>query len=580
MARLIARRQALKLALCGPAVGGFGTLVPNVNPPRAFAGRIVEVESFRDGSRTDDEILSAAFAVAGAGSEIRFGPGVTYAITKTFAPDLTDKPYLVVSGQDATIFGTASVGVIFKPSGTVFPLESELIEAITSPTRILKVSNTTGIQPGDLIQIASDELFDSDTNTGGEARQEMCRVEAVPDVHTVTLHANTWNTYSTTGHRVKIVHYRPIRNLTIESITLESDRKSLSTVGLQTCYFDGLLYSDVRARKCPGYGIDAYAGFNVTVIGCNVTQCSLETWENLPAEVGPAGYGFHTAAVHNAAWIKCTGAENRHSFDSHRSRNILIQECTVEHDKSSGISTHGVDTAKIVNNTVRSSGGGIVVRGTNNTISGNSILGVIAGEDSANQSFVNGIYVGIYGGQEGAGGHCGTNLIVDGNYVDVSGPEYRAVNTAPDGIRVDSPAINAQITNNSIKGFPQRGIALRGDGNSKVTIARNFIDRSGQVDIADGPRSRPAIFIKPMGSNPRLVNRDITIDRNTVVGGLPESTIAVSGGLTVLAVSDDIRIRWNIADLVNLSIGKYGRNIDVHGNRTDGGDESRFLAGD
>ena len=577
--RVVSQREALKFALSAPALTGLGAAVATVGAQRASAEGLIDAESFRDGVRTDDEVLAAAFDAVAAGGEVRFGQGVTYTLTKTLAPRLTDKPGLLINGQSATIYAPSAVGVIFNPGGTKFPDDSQpkLTEAITTQTRTLRVSSSGEMQPGDLVQIMSDELFDAVTHTGGEVRQEMARIESIPDANTIVLQGPTWNTYSITGYTVKIAHYRPVRNLTVKDLTVSSDRVEAHCVGLQTSYFDGLTYSNVTARHCAGYGIDAYGGFNLTAIGCHALQCCLESWVNHPEGDGAAGYGFHAAAVHGARWIGCSGTENRHSFDSHKARDVLIQGCTAEGDKSAAISTHGVDTARIINNTVRGSGGGIVVRGTNNTITGNSIIGVIIGEKSAYQSFVNGIYVGIYGGQAGAGGYCATNLVIDNNFIDVSGPEYRAEQTAPDGIRVDSPAINARITNNTIKGFPQRGIALRGDGNASVTISQNLVDCSGQQEIVGGPRNRPAIYMKPVGTSPSLVSTDIDIDHNTVVGGDPKVAVLVAGGLTASPVSDDIRIRWNTVGVINLDYGLYGSNIEVFGNRTDTGAESTIL---
>jgi parallel beta-helix repeat protein len=571
----LSRRELLRLALSAPAIAGLSSAAVVANAHKASAQGVIDAEAFRDGVRNDNEILAAAFDAVPAGGEIRFGRGVTYALTSTLAPDLTGKPGLLINGQGATLNAPSTVEVIFNPKGTVFPYGSRpvLTTAIRTQIRTLTVSNTDGMRSGDLVNIYSDQLFDAETNTGGATRAEMARIESILDANTIVLQDPTWNTYSLTGYTVKLAHYRPVRDLTIADLTVASDRRVLS-VGLQTAYFDGLTYSNVSAQHCASYGIDAYGGFNLTATGCHATQCSLVTWKDLPDGAGAGGYGFHTDSVHGARWFGCSGTENRHSFDAHQTRDLVIQECTATGDKSSGISTHGVDTARILDNTVRASGGGIVVRGTNNTITGNSVLGVIIGEESAYQSFVNGIYVGIYGGQLGAGGYCGRNLVIDNNYIDVSGPQFVAADTSPDGIRVDSPAVNARITNNTISGFPQRGIALRGDGNTGVIISQNRIDCSGQSNIADGPRSRPAVYVKPVGTSPGLVSTDISIDHNIVVGGVPTGSMMVAGGSTASPVSNDIRVRWNTVGVINLDDGSYGPTIEVMGNRATDGDET------
>ena len=550
-------------------------LVTAASAPAARAAVDIDavyVESFRDGVRTDHEILTAAFAAATAGSEVVFGPGVTYTLSETFAPVLTDKPGLTINGQGATLTGSATI--LFQPKGTVFSFGSRptLTAAISAPTKTLTVDSTSALQVGDLVAIYSDtELFDGVTNTGGETKQEMARVRSVTNATTVVLEGKTWDTYSITGKTVKLAHYRPMQDITVRDLTLVGDRTA-GRVGMQAAYFDGLTFINVRTTGFALYGFDAFGGFNANFIGCHATECSIETLAGYGDSVN--GYGMHVGSVHGAKFIGCYGTRNRHTFDLHGSRDVLMLGCTVEYDRSSAFSTHGLDTVKIINCTARQSGGGIIVRGTNNIIRGNSIVGCIGTTESGNQSYVEGIWVGIYGGQTGAGGRCGDNLIIENNYIDISGYDGVVADTSGSGIRIDSTTNNAVVRGNIIKGFGRYGVSVRGNGNNGLDISNNLMDVSGQQNLTDGSTNRSAIFINPLSTDPAsVINRDIRVMNNTVTAGVPQHIVYMYGGYNATYVSSRIKVIGNRAETcsaaaVNLD-DYFGSNVEVYGNITD-----------
>jgi parallel beta-helix repeat protein len=548
------------------------------NAVNAIASETVFVENYRDGVRTDNQIIDAAFSALTEGGEIKFGPGVTYTLTSAVVVDLAARPGVTINGQGATLTGSGAFA-LFNPKGTVLSAGSRptLTAAITSRTKTITVSSTSNLQAGDIVHIESDtELFDSTTNMGGEIKQELARIWSITNSTTAILQGKTWNTYSITGKTVTLTRYRPMRNITIKDLTLLGTR-TLNSIGLQAEGFDGLTLSNVRAEGFALTGLYCAGGYNVDYIGCSATKCSVEDFASTPGGTGSGanGYGMWVLAVHGAKFIGCFGTRNRHTFDSHKSRDVLVQGCTVEHDKSSGISTHGVDTTKILDNTIRECGGGIVVRGTNNIITGNTILGMIIDADSGGQSYNHGILVGIYGGQDGAGGFCATNLILENNYIDITGFGGAVADTGGYGIYIPAPANNASVSGNTIKGFGQSGIGFRGDGNANVSVIGNRIDCTGQQNLTNGSTNRPAIFFNPVSGASTIFNTDMNIINNLVIGGIPSNIVYIYGAPSATYVSKKIRVVGNrsaqspSAESVYLD-QYFGEGIEVYNNEVAG----------
>jgi hypothetical protein len=545
----------------------------------AIASETVFVENYRDGVRTDNQILDAAFSALTAGGEIKFGPGVTYTLTSTCAPDLTSKPGVTINGQGATITGSATS--LFSPTGTVFPSGSRptLTAAVTSRTKTLTVSSTSALQAGDLVNIASSgEEYDPDSGTGGATKNEVAQIRAVINSTTVELEGRTWNTYSLTGHTVTLAHYRPMRNITIKDLTVQSaNRATTGTVGLLAFYFIGLTLDNVKARGFTSAGIYSYGGINVTYLNCHATECSLETWPVGTTPAGANGYGFWVQSTVGSKFIGCYGRRNRHTIDAHASFDMLYMGCTAENDRSASFSTHGTSTTKIIGCTSRESGGGIVVRGTKNTIVGNHVLGLVMGEDSGNQTYGIGITVGLNEG--GRGGLCGTDLIIQNNFIDLTGfTVTTAATVAGTGIMLNSPAINARISGNTIKGVTNHAISVRpvlvNDG---LEISNNLIDVSNQQGpgLSDGPVNRAAIFLQVklgIADPGDVYYRNVNIIDNLVTAGVPEYIVYMRGGDgTGDSEGERIRIIGNRSAESCSSYAVYlqehfGSGVEVHGN--------------
>lgn len=533
----------------------------------ASVGSTVVVEDFREDGLTDGEIIGAAFDAVESGGEIRFGNGVTYTLTEDCVVSLSGKDNILIDGQGAILY-SESASRIFSPRGEKTTTTTTLTAAITARTKTLTVASTAGFEAGDMISIKSDtEMFSPDyesTDTG--VMQEMARVTSVTDATTLVLDSRTWNTYSISGYTVTVTRYVPMRNLTVRDLNVVGGG-SADQVGFDPRYFDGLNMANVKVSTVATVGISPREGINVTGIGCRV--------DDSVGYAGSQGYGFSALECQSVKWIGCYGRRNRHSFDAFMSRDILHSGCTADDNSSAGISTHAsTDVVKVIDCTVRECGGGIILRGKNNTIRNNHILGTKTKTENT-LSYRSGIMIGQGGG--GNGGVAGTNLVIDGNYIDISGPDFASETSAETGnthaVYSYAPLVNAKITNNDFSGFPACAIAAEGITNDTVLIAGNRIDCSGQESTS------AAIYFKPFDFDDGVTGHastGVAIKRNDISGGCVTHAIILAGGYDTGTRSDEILIDENdfgpcdggSVSPIYLQYGYYGSSITVRGNQT------------
>lgn len=515
----------------------------------------VYVEDYRDGVRTDNEIVAAAFVALQAGGTIMFGEGVTYVLTETADLDLTGKPNVLLNGHGATLSMATNGGRVLEAHGTMGS-STTLTAAITARAYTLTVASSSAFSVGDLVQITSDsEVFNADHVTG-QFKSEMGRVSAVPDGTTITLDSRTWDTYSITGPTVTVQQYTPMRNLKIRDLTVIGSNVagvSGAQTGINVRYFDGVEIHNVRVDDSGNMGVGGQEGINFTVTNSRANNT-----------LGVNGYGFHSQMVVTTKFVNCYGRLNRHTADAHNTKDLLIQGCTAEHDTSAGISVHGsTDVVKVLDNTVHECGGGITVRGRNNVVRGNHVMGGRGEVNSDN--YRHGILVGQGSSFDGI---AGTNLIIEGNVIDMQCPDWDS-SIEHDGIWIAAPLVDAKILNNIIKGFQLYGLNAIGDYNTNAEIVGNTFDCSS----LNGTSSEFGIRIRPNDRVAANVSTNLTIERNRIVNGDPHYGIFVDGGTTTSPRTDNVRIRWNeIAACqtspIGLMDGYYGSDAVVYGNRT------------
>jgi len=112
----------------------------------AAKGTTVYVEDYRDGIRTDGEIIEAAFADLQSGGALRFGQGVSYTITTDLSVTVGDISDVVIDGQGATLVGDAALsGTIFQILGSRYgTTNTTLTSDLSTRSFTLDVADTTG----------------------------------------------------------------------------------------------------------------------------------------------------------------------------------------------------------------------------------------------------------------------------------------------------------------------------------------------------------------------------------------------------------------------------------------------------
>ena len=528
----------------------------------------VFVEDFRDGQRTDHEIITAAFGVLAAGGELRFGQGVTYSVREHLDFFMVDKPNVLINGQGATIDGSSgwgSGGALLRVQGSKYSTTTALKSSIPVRANKLRVASSAGYQGGEMIAIRSDsEVFNWD---GGDPpdnfKQELARVLSVPNGDIIILEEQTWNTYSLAGHSVDVQQYAALKNLAVRDLNFVGMRNnSTDQTGLWVRYFDGLHIENVKVIGSSA-GILIQEGLNATV-----RNCRAEYVNRFP---NGSGAGFYARECQVVKFIDCFSKNCRHAIDIDMVRDSLYLGCSAEGSGAAAFSTHGnCDVSKIVDCTARECGGGMIVRGRNSLVRGNHILGSkIPGQQAVPQSYLHGIMVGAGYPAAFGKGNGGIDLVIDGNYIDIAGPDYAA---RPDlrssGISVTAALVNSRITDNYIRGFSGHGIHAFGDYNVNLDIRGNQIDCSSQLarQASSGIRVEPANTGGGSQTN-------VTIEQNTVKPGAIHSGIYVAGGPDAPRRMDQLRIRWNAIGAcgsfpIVLGQGHFGLSISIYGNET------------
>jgi len=526
-------------------------------------GKTIFLETFRDGVRTDKQIIEAAFAAVAAGGEVRFGQNVTYTVTAGMSFDLSTKPGVCVNGQGATINGASVTAAAILQFGGASPGTTTTLTAAASQTTTLTVVSSAGFQAGDLVSIRSDsEVSNPDRTT--YFKQEMARVAAVPDGTHITLDARTWNSYSITGHTVTVKRYVPVRNLKVRDLDVVGAGTGSDQSGVRIFVFDGATLTNVTSNGVGTDGVVYQTGINFTAEACRSEKSNR----------AGVGYGFHGVEVHCAKLIGCYGRGNRHSFDADEVRDLLYLGNTAEGDTSAGLSTHGnSDVVTMLANTVRDCGGGIVSRARNSRILHNIVRGTKTAAESS-ESYIHGISLGDDGSHPWGTGWAGTGLVIEGNDIDLTGPDLSGINAY--GIYSTAPLVNARINNNKLAGFSAHGIYSKADYNNGARIFQNTMDCSAQIANMTG------IILTPGHAADANVNTDVWIDLNTISGATYDG-ILVSGGQTTDIRTNGIKVRWNTighcgTNPIGFGPGYFGSNMLWHGNDIETGSTIYYTA--
>lgn len=524
----------------------------------APSGATVYAEKFRDGIRTDTQILSAAFAALTAGGCLKLGQGVTYALTGGAMYDLTTKPNVLIDGQGATINGAAvASGVIVRLTGGIGAINTTLTAAIAARTETLTVVSTTGFVAGGGVKITSSGE-PGNPDRLAEFKQEVGRIKSITNGTTLVLESRTWDTYALGANTVTVQYFPPMRNLRLKDLTVLGAGGGSNQSGLQVSYFDGVRVENVTVSGAGVEGISISTGIDAVVRDCRATGPNL---------LG-VGYGFHPTTAQGIRIINCYGKFNRHSFDADRVRDLIYEGCTAERDTSAGFSTHGTTSVvRMINNTAKDCGGGFIARGSHHKILNNHVLGSLNGAQSS-ESFHSGIHVGDDGANTWGVGLAGIGLVIRGNDINLSGNDFGSEDSY--GIYMTPALIDADISDNVISGYGLYGIYAKGDYGSRVTINDNKLNGSAQVGTF-GVTAAHAIFLSPSHAVSGNTYNEVQINNNKITGAFGAG-IRVKGNPDGSGpVTDNIEITNNKIGAcgvgrVHLAEGYYGRRLEVWGN--------------
>lgn len=548
----------------GLGAGSVGVLVPMRGNGALFVsvGGRAETQQFDarrwfvgDGvtdNHTDAATMLTDVAAAGGG-EIVFPPG-EYLFNNAGSSLWFTHGNLTLRGMPGAVLRIPDSGVGLNIGGPDPTYNvTTVTAAIPEGSNQITVASAAGLSVGQDIVIRSETEIWNPERGLQDTKSEWAQIAAISGT-TVTLEAPTRDSYSITGHTVRIDTYSLVENVTLDG---------LHVIGGGAGQTQQLIRVN-RARNVKVRNCTVESG---ETMGISIGRCHdvlIEGNTVAYADQSSLGYGIQVTGCENVTISGNHGHHNRHSFDVNghgglfanngsqepNSRNITISGNTAQYDYSSGITTHACSMVHITGNHVSGCGGGIQVRGMNVTVAENTIDGTYHTVHVEAPKWP--IQVGTGNTTEDRWQpYSGRGLRIIGNRIRAYA-EPGAAGTR--GIVLSSALEDAVIANNVVSGSTIDALLISGSVLTNVVIEGNVIQATSGRGVAweanTGYSARHAENLRIMGNSIRgtsegvrltcadgtSTSRNVVVSDNTIPGattGVNVSYIDVSAGLVV-----------------------------------------------
>jgi len=485
---------------------------------------------------TDD---TAAIQAAATASPNIYFPTGTYIVSAEIT--LPHNYSALIGSDSATIkanFPSSSTDAIFRmegngPTGSTVTSTSALTFGGTS----LPVTDASSFAVNDVLQITSTEYFNGIAGVGGygvKTKGEMSRVKSVVG-NTITVLEAFKDDYALSGETISVVKLNTKIGLVIENLAFYgtgggASHTSANPTGARAVACSNVF--DIRITNC---SVNNFPRFGFTFNRCKdviVSNCVFYGYDlSDPTNVPPASVQWFTGTTFNSCenvtFTTNVGRNCRRHFDADSSvatpisRNLAVLSNTAI-NATNMVGTHACDRITIIGN-VGISSGGIVMRGKNSVITGNSI-GV---SDSSTYA--------ISCGYNGSAAYTEPTSV---GRVVISGNNINGAFSAP-AIRVNANIDSAVIADNNIGSFDDIGILIGGKSTSNIKITGNVLNLP---TVSSG--AQVGIFIPNLTAMPRESLNNIVIANNMITLNGAGSGIAVAGAPQT-APADNIIISDN-----------------------------------
>jgi hypothetical protein len=488
-----------------------------------------------DGVTDDTAAIQAA---------VNASPSVTFPAGTYIVSSQIDLPhnYTSLSGTGSTIikanFPNTSTDAIFRmagagPTGSVVTSTSALTFGGTS----LPVTDASSFQVNDVLQITSTEYFNGIAGVSGygvKTKGEMSRVKSVSG-NTITVLESFKDDYALSGQTISVTKLDTKIGLVIEGLAFYGTGGGASHTGANPTGARAVACSSVFDIRITNCSVNNFPRFGFTFSRCKdviVSNCVFYGYDlNDPTNVPPASVQWFTGTTFNSCesvtFTTNIGRNCRRHFDADStiatpiSRNLAVLSNTAI-NTTTMVGTHACDRITIIGN-VGISSGGIVMRGKNSVITGNSI-GV-----SDSSTFA--ISCGYNGSLPYTEPTSVGRVVISGNNINGSF-------SAP-AIRVNADIDSAVIADNNIGSFDEVGILIGGKNTNNIKITGNVLN----LPTASGG-AQVGIFIPNLTAIPRESLNNIIIANNMITLNGAGSGIVVAGALQT-APADNIIISDN-----------------------------------
>lgn len=550
-----------------------------------YPNEMVSVKKFGaigDGTTDDTAALQNAINAAGSGT-LFFESGKRYKIT---SPLILSTSGIKIEGNNSTLDGSAQPAsttltdkFALKVQGSIGNAVSITADVVVGASK-LSVSSTTGLTAGDIILVYSAEKWPDGATGSTSFKGALHKIRSVDSGTALTLMDGTFFSYATaSGANIKRI--TPVSDVTINSLKVIMGGLNKAHSGIRLQYTENVSLMNCETTQTEDTGVFADYCFGGNIIGGSFTYC------NSPADgssgvTGNTGYGICPATatrdfiINGASFDGC-----RHAVaggGTYPAIAARIKNCVVRGGRSSTYATSyqmechedcvfwvfDSNTVNGVNSTNGATGGGIMVRGQNTTVTNNTIT--------------NSHQYGILLQNFDASGSTSTGAIVKGNTI---------TNPRLDGIVIlgsaSTPWSNVTIADNSISVINGEGVVVY--GSTEVDVSNNNIkilsgsNKSGVrlvgTSASFGNRVSNATISGNIISNPTLngIRADyadtLVISGNVVLGAFSEvisltncTKAAINGNR--LQTSSQTRSAVYLNACVSVTVnGCSGENISV-----------------
>lgn len=334
------------------------------------------------GDGVADDSTAFQTALDAAANKRLWIPSGTYKITEELIvssnTEINMSPGALIDFSSVSAAVTAGGTRVINVSGTTSTTTSVTADIAIGDTSIT-VTSTTGFSVGDMVAITSTEPLH--TNYANRYKSYVAIVESITSSTVIKLAQKSYFAIDAVGgsYSATLTKYNPIQNVRISGGRILGGGTNKGHVGIYITNFRDVTVENVIIDNMETVGVWTGTGIQATVQGCTIRECTSPGYLGVSYGYGVSISGGFGTVVRNNFIQHC-----RHSIAGGGNPTSFNAVIDGNHSIDCGLGTQDIDCHescvgyKIVNNTSfagPNGQGGMVIRGTDVTASGNTFVG-------------------------------------------------------------------------------------------------------------------------------------------------------------------------------------------------------------